>query len=85
MDEAIENSNIESVGGFKVNVVFEEKFDYTKYVKFYRGNVEIFGSGEHIIGHGTASEGAYSINFFGCSDDWRGTCCGGHALVGLAG
>jgi hypothetical protein len=58
-------------GGFKVNVVFEEQFEYTKYTKFYRGNVEIYGTGSHIIGHGTADEGAYSVNFLGNSADFK--------------
>jgi hypothetical protein len=71
MDEVIEDSNIDSVGGFKVTVVYKEKFDFVKYGKLYRGNVELFGIGSHVIGHGLAKEGAYSINFIGASNDFK--------------
>jgi tetratricopeptide (TPR) repeat protein len=69
IDEVIEDCNVDSVGGFRVSVVYKEKFEFVKYGKFYRGNIELFGSGMHILGHGSANEGAYSINFFGASYD----------------
>jgi len=71
MDEVIEDGNIDSVGGFKVAVVYKEKFDFVKYGKFYRGNVELSGIGSHVIGHGSANEGAYSINFIGVSRNFK--------------
>lgn len=67
MDHVIEESNIESVGGFKVAVIYRERFEFIKYGKLYRGIVELFGSGLHVVGHGSAPEGAYSINFIGAS------------------
>lgn len=69
MDEVIEDSSIKSVGGFKVIIVFKETFDFIKYGKLYRGNVNIPLAGGHAIGHGNAEEGAYSINFIGASND----------------
>jgi hypothetical protein len=71
MDKVIEDGNVDSVGGFRVTVVYKEKFDFVKYGKFYRGNVELFGSGSHLIAHGSANEGAYSINFIGASSDHK--------------
>jgi hypothetical protein len=71
MDAVIENENIASVGGFKVTVIYKEKFNFGKYGKLYRGNVELFGNSSHVIGHGSANEGAYSINFIGSSNDYK--------------
>lgn len=71
MDEVIENGIIESVGGFKVNVAYDNKFRYNYYTKLYRGPFAFIGPGGHTIGHGDAQEGAYSINFFGGSIDHK--------------
>jgi hypothetical protein len=71
MDEVIENGIIESVGGFKVNVAYDNRFRYNYYTKLYRGSFAIVGTGGHTIGHGDAQEGAYSINFFGGSKDHK--------------
>jgi len=71
MDSVIEEGNVESVGGFKVNVIFKDKFYYNSYCKNYRGEFAIEGVGSHLIGHGNAQEGAYSINFFGGSSDFK--------------
>lgn len=71
MDDVIEDSNVVSVGGFKVIVVYKEMFDFVKYFKLYRGNVELFGSGTYDIGHGSANEGAYSLNFIGSTSNHK--------------
>lgn len=71
MDQVIEDGNIDSVGGFKVNVIYKEKFYYNIYTKMYRGQFAIVGQGSHTIGHGGADEGGYSLNFFGASNDYK--------------
>lgn len=71
MDAVIEDSNIETVGGFKVNVIYKDGFYFNRYGKSYRSNYLMIGEGAHVIGHGEADEGAYSINFFGGSDDFQ--------------
>ena len=70
MDEVITDSTIESVGGFKVHVVFKEKFFYNFYVHTYRSEFALLGEGAHNISHGDAAEGAYTINFFGAASDF---------------
>lgn len=71
MDEVIEDGNINSVGGFKVNVIYKDRFYYNFYTKSYRGQFAMIGLGSHIIGHGGSDEGAYSLNFFGGSRDFK--------------
>lgn len=71
MDNVIENDSISSVGGFKVNVIYDNKFIYNGYIKNYRQNVTMTGIGSQVIGHGTAQDGSYSINFIGCSSDYK--------------
>jgi len=71
MDGVIEDGNIDSVGGFKVNVIYDNKFFYNGYIKNYRSNVTMVGYGAQVIGHGSASDGSYSINFIGGSSDFK--------------
>ena len=71
MDKVIENGNIDSVGGFKVSVIYDKGFFYNCYIKSYRSNVSMIGYGTHYITHGTASDGSYSINFIGGSSDFK--------------
>lgn len=39
MDGVIADGNIDSVGGFRVSVAFNQRFHYTKYTKLYRGDI----------------------------------------------
>lgn len=71
MDAVIEDSSIETVGGFKVNVIYKDGFYFNRYGKLYRSNFVMVGNSSHVIGHGGADEGAYSINFFGGSEDFQ--------------
>lgn len=71
MDNVIDNDSISSVGGFKVNVIYDNKFFYNGYIKNYRQNVTMTGYGSQVIGHGTAQDGSYSINFIGGSSDFK--------------
>lgn len=68
MDAVIDDSNIETVGGFKVNVVYKDGFYFNRYGKTYRSNFVMIGNGAHVL---DAGEGAYSINFFGVSNDFQ--------------
>jgi tetratricopeptide (TPR) repeat protein len=70
MDEVINTSSVDCVGGFKVQVVFKEIFFYNFYLHTYRSEFSLVGEGTHNISHGDASEGAYTINFFGGSLDY---------------
>jgi hypothetical protein len=69
MDEVITDTFVDSVGGFKVGVVYDNGFKYVQYGKMYRSDMEMHGAGAHVMGHGPAEEGAYSINFIGGSAD----------------
>jgi len=71
MDYVIEMGNVASVGGFKVCVFYNDKFEYKHYNNIYRGYFELKGTGAHVLGHGNASEGGYSINFFDGSLDYK--------------
>lgn len=68
MDYVIEKGNLDSVGGFRISITCEDEFKYDKYLKLYRSNFS-FEAADHAIGHGSAGEGAYSLNFIGSSDN----------------
>ena len=69
MDYVIEEGSVASVGGFKVFVMFDGKFQYRMYNAIYRQPFVLLGPGSHPLGHGNAMDGAYSIHFFGGSED----------------
>ncbi|HEY8958626.1 hypothetical protein [Chitinophaga sp.] len=72
MDYVIEMGNVQSVGGFKVSVGFNNgAFNFVRYNRIYRGNISLLGDGEHTIGHGDASEGAYSVHFFEGASNYK--------------
>lgn len=71
MDDVIDDEKIPEVDGFRVNTVFVgDAFHYRGYTHSYRErpiNVELplgVTSMEFAIGHPTAEEGGYNINFF---------------------
>ena len=69
MDSVIESSNLDSVGGFKVSVVYEDGFKYCPYSKMFNENIEA-GPGRTFFVHGSPAVGGYSVSFWGSSDDY---------------
>ncbi|MBT1712354.1 tetratricopeptide repeat protein [Fulvivirgaceae bacterium PWU5] len=70
-DRVIDDEEVPEVGGFRVAVILDNNtFQYQSYVHTYRANITITIDPRHPnqiipITHGTASEGAYMVNFFG--------------------
>jgi hypothetical protein len=71
MDHVIDSGKIDSVGGFKVQALYNEKFSYTRYNDLSRNNIAFEGFGPRHLGHGDAQEGAYSVHFYDGSPDSR--------------
>jgi hypothetical protein len=71
MDYVIEKGNVDSVGGFRAEVLFDKKFSFSFYNKIYRSHFTKQGFGLHALGHGDAQEGAYSIIFYNGASDHK--------------
>ncbi len=87
-DAVIGDEDIPEVDGFKVNVIFENKFMYRGYFHSYLGNQEMkikipsnVSSVQFPVPfNGPPSNGNYTINFFNSSEDYK--YVGVHVLQG---
>ena len=74
MDDVINDDKVETVGGFKIVVEINRgNFTYGFSMLMVREsmNVTLRGGVPHIIGHGTAEKGAYTLCFIGSSKDYQ--------------
>lgn len=69
MDWVIDSNISDSVGGFKVMVIFDKHFRYVSYSRSFNERLE-FNSNNQFKFHGSASHGGYSVIFHGASHDY---------------